>query len=85
MDAYCTRQAIQPSSIRFLFDGQRIREEQTPKEARISLFWLFRIRKLFVFVCVESVVRFNLHSSSYFIFSWGWKTTTLLMQFFNKQ
>jgi small ubiquitin-related modifier len=32
IDAYCERQAISPASIRFLYDGQRIREEQTPKE-----------------------------------------------------
>jgi small ubiquitin-related modifier len=32
MDAYCSRQAINPNSIRFLFDGQRVREDQTPKE-----------------------------------------------------
>jgi len=32
MDAYCQRQAIDPNSIRFLYDGQRIQAEQTPKE-----------------------------------------------------
>jgi len=32
MDAYCDRQAISPNSIRFLYDGQRVREEQTPQE-----------------------------------------------------
>jgi len=32
MDAYCQRQAIDQNSIRFLYDGQRIQAEQTPKE-----------------------------------------------------
>ena len=32
MNAYCTRQAIDPNSIRFLFDGQRIQKNQTAKE-----------------------------------------------------
>jgi len=32
MDAYCQRQAIDSNSIRFLYDGQRIQAEQTPKE-----------------------------------------------------
>jgi len=32
MDAYCERQAINPNSIRFLYDGNRINENQTPAE-----------------------------------------------------
>jgi len=32
MDAYCQRQAIDANSIRFLYDGQRIQAEHTPKE-----------------------------------------------------
>eukprot|EP01121_Diplochlamys_sp_Union-15-3_P000506 TRINITY_DN10443_c0_g5_i1.p1 TRINITY_DN10443_c0_g5~~TRINITY_DN10443_c0_g5_i1.p1 ORF type:complete len:114 (-),score=29.78 TRINITY_DN10443_c0_g5_i1:97-399(-) len=32
MEAYCSRQGIDPNSIRFLWEGQRLREEQTPKE-----------------------------------------------------
>eukprot|EP01120_Amphizonella_sp_Union-15-10_P015706 TRINITY_DN8124_c0_g2_i1.p1 TRINITY_DN8124_c0_g2~~TRINITY_DN8124_c0_g2_i1.p1 ORF type:complete len:103 (-),score=28.06 TRINITY_DN8124_c0_g2_i1:108-386(-) len=32
MEAYCQRQAIEPNSIRFLFDGNRLREDQTPEE-----------------------------------------------------
>jgi small ubiquitin-related modifier len=32
MDAYCQRQGISPNSIRFLYDGQRIQAERTPKE-----------------------------------------------------
>jgi len=32
MDAYCQRQGISQNSIRFLYDGQRIQPERTPKE-----------------------------------------------------
>lgn len=35
MDAYCDRQSISPNSIRFLYDGQRIRDDQTPDLVRI--------------------------------------------------
>lgn len=30
MDAYCQRQSINPANIRFLYDGQRLKEEQNP-------------------------------------------------------
>eukprot|EP01132_Coremiostelium_polycephalum_P001313 gene1313-1657_t len=32
MDAYCQRQGVNPNSIRFLYDGQRVQPERTPKE-----------------------------------------------------
>ena len=32
MDAFCTRQGVSPLSIRFLFDGNRINETQTPEQ-----------------------------------------------------
>ncbi|EFA78932.1 small ubiquitin-like protein [Heterostelium album PN500] len=32
MDAYCQRQSINPNSIRFLYDGQRLQQERTPKD-----------------------------------------------------
>jgi len=32
IDAYCQRQAKSASSIRFLYDGQRIQPDQTPEE-----------------------------------------------------
>lgn len=35
MDAYCQRQGISANSIRFLYDGQRIQAERTPKEVII--------------------------------------------------
>ena len=32
MDAYCQRQGLAASNVRFLFDGERLHEAQTPKE-----------------------------------------------------
>ncbi|KAL1985169.1 hypothetical protein VTN96DRAFT_8191 [Rasamsonia emersonii] len=31
MDAFCERQGKQPSTVRFLFDGTRVRPEDTPE------------------------------------------------------
>jgi hypothetical protein len=39
MNAYCDRQSVDPSSIAFLFDGRRLRAEQTPAE--VSFLPLF--------------------------------------------
>jgi small ubiquitin-related modifier len=36
MDAFCQRQAINPTSIRFLYDGKRVNETQTPKELEME-------------------------------------------------
>jgi len=36
MDAYCQRQGVDATSIRFLYDGQRIQAEQTPKELEME-------------------------------------------------
>jgi small ubiquitin-related modifier len=36
MDAYCSRNGISPSTVRFLFDGQRIMESSTPSELRME-------------------------------------------------
>lgn len=30
MSAYCDRQALSPNSVRFLFDGQRLKDQDTP-------------------------------------------------------
>ncbi|KAI5674763.1 hypothetical protein M9H77_15127 [Catharanthus roseus] len=38
MNAYCERVSVDPSSIAFLFDGRRLRMEQTPDE--VSCFSL---------------------------------------------
>merc|ERR1712137_1047291 len=32
MNAFCNRQGVSMQSVRFLFDGQRLREQQTPSE-----------------------------------------------------
>lgn len=37
MDAYCERQGKSFESLRFLYDGERIRPEQTPEE--VSAFF----------------------------------------------
>jgi small ubiquitin-related modifier len=36
MKAYCERKAQNPNSIRFLFDGQRITEDQTPDSLQME-------------------------------------------------
>ncbi len=36
IDAYCNRQAIDLNSVRFLFDGKRIQEQNTPKELEME-------------------------------------------------
>lgn len=40
MNAYCDRQSVELNSIAFLFDGRRLRGEQTPDEV-ILLFCAF--------------------------------------------
>jgi small ubiquitin-related modifier len=41
MDAFCERQGKQPSTVRFLFDGTRVRPEDSP-DTVCSRFVLFR-------------------------------------------
>jgi small ubiquitin-related modifier len=36
MEAYCARQSLQMDQIRFLFDGNRLRENQTPDELEME-------------------------------------------------
>jgi len=47
MNAYCDRQSVDFNSIAFLFDGRRLRAEQTPDEVREydipSLLYLYQI------------------------------------------
>lgn len=40
MNAYCDRQSVDFNSIAFLFDGRRLRGEQTPDEVYLTLFIL---------------------------------------------
>lgn len=37
MNAYCDRQSVEMNSIAFLFDGRRLRGDQTPDEVCFSL------------------------------------------------
>lgn len=36
MDAYCSRNGVNPTTVRFLFDGQRILETSTPNDLRLE-------------------------------------------------
>ena len=36
MDAYCSRQGISPSTVRFLFDGERLQENSTPEQLEME-------------------------------------------------
>ncbi|KAH9607435.1 hypothetical protein KSS87_021393 [Heliosperma pusillum] len=36
MNAYCDRQSVDPNSIAFLFDGRRLRVDQTPDELEME-------------------------------------------------
>lgn len=31
MDAYCSRQGLQASNVRFLYDGERLKDDSTPE------------------------------------------------------
>lgn len=37
MEAYCARVGTQSNQVRFLFDGIRIKPEQTPEDVRVAL------------------------------------------------
>jgi small ubiquitin-related modifier len=36
MDAYCSRNGVNPNTVRFLFDGNRIKENDTPIELQLQ-------------------------------------------------
>lgn len=36
MDAYCSRNGVVPTTVRFLFDGNRIRENDTPNDLQLQ-------------------------------------------------
>jgi len=36
MEAYCSRNGVNPSTVRFLFDGQRIQETNTPNDLNLE-------------------------------------------------
>lgn len=37
MDAYCERQGKAPGSVRFLYDGTRVQNHNTPNEVNMTL------------------------------------------------
>ncbi|CAG8943722.1 unnamed protein product [Penicillium salamii] len=41
MDAFCDRQGKQPSTVRFLFDGTRVRPEDSPDTVGSIILFLF--------------------------------------------
>lgn len=55
MNAYCDRQSVDMNSIAFLFDGRRLRPEQTPDEVKLTLFACILLSKLactpYTFIC----------------------------------
>ena len=51
MNAYCDRQSVDLNAIAFLFDGRRLRAEQTPDEVwshTLSSFFFFVLRIVFI-------------------------------------
>lgn len=50
MEAYCGRQGVDISSIRFLYDGQRVQPDQTPKEVKILSVFL---KNLLIFLKIS--------------------------------
>eukprot|EP01130_Rhizamoeba_saxonica_P006806 TRINITY_DN2722_c0_g1_i1.p1 TRINITY_DN2722_c0_g1~~TRINITY_DN2722_c0_g1_i1.p1 ORF type:complete len:112 (+),score=18.53 TRINITY_DN2722_c0_g1_i1:44-337(+) len=36
MTTYCSRSGLDPNGIRFIYDGQRVRDEQTPLQLRMQ-------------------------------------------------
>lgn len=36
MDAYCQKQSISPTSLRFLFDGKRVQPDQSPQDVCLN-------------------------------------------------
>lgn len=59
MNAYCDRQSVELNSIAFLFDGRRLRAEQTPDEVSLSLSLTY------VWVCACSFAQARLSSCNY--------------------
>ena len=56
MDAYCERQGKSIESLRFLYDGERIRPEQTPEDVRLNDYDIWRA---FVDADIRSLVARN--------------------------
>ncbi len=41
IEAYCSRQGLDMNSIRFLYDGNRIQPDQTPKEVQYHMVEIY--------------------------------------------
>ncbi len=48
MTAYCDRQSVEFNSIAFLFDGRRLRGEQTPDEVKLKTVILLLLHILHI-------------------------------------
>lgn len=51
MTAYCDRQSVELNSIAFLFDGRRLRAEQTPDEVDFIFFNYTKFRHILWLQC----------------------------------
>lgn len=60
MTAYCDRQSVDLSSIAFLFDGRRLRGEQTPDEVKLLGAGLVVLTRLFrgsaIYACLNDML-----------------------------
>ena len=54
MTAYCDRQSVAAESVVFLFEGERLRGEQTPQEVRLLMHQLQQEHSLHNSVMVSS-------------------------------
>lgn len=56
MAAYCDRQSVELNSIAFLFDGRRLRGEQTPDEVKLLSYLIPESRQLLQLALLSSVI-----------------------------
>lgn len=70
MNAYCERVSVDPTAIAFLFDGRRLRMEQTPDEVSFFSLSLFPLHIKFI-TCIhtEKVSEFIIYWFFFFFFS----------------
>lgn len=57
MDTYCQRANLNATNVRFLFEGQRITETQTPKDVINKLFssiWKIMMKQMFLLNNLEA-------------------------------
>ncbi|VFQ60491.1 unnamed protein product [Cuscuta campestris] len=53
MNAYCDRQSVDMNAIAFLFDGRRLRQEQTPDEVPPPLSLSLSLFICTLFACIQ--------------------------------